>query len=202
MATRRKESATAEIKTRLKETLRAKLEKAAKRRGVSMNSELVDRLEQTFAADDMLAAAEDRAYPEHLAPIVTLIGDVMRGTGERAMTDALPSDLARSWLDDPYAYDQAVQAVMAVLEAFRPPGDPHRLRDGTDATQHGFRRDRGLIVAAGTMTVVKSGRFIFETPDGKRHTKPAAEEIRRRLGPELIERIQVPEWPTKDGGKQ
>jgi hypothetical protein len=29
----------------------------------------------------------------------------------------------RPWLNDPYAYDQAVQAAVKVLEALRPPGE-------------------------------------------------------------------------------
>src|SRR5262245_26020289 len=45
---RRKQAARADIKIRMKEPLRAKIEAAAKRRGVSMNAEMVSRLEQSF----------------------------------------------------------------------------------------------------------------------------------------------------------
>ena len=45
----RKQSATVDLKVRMKEPLRSALERAAKQRGVSMNAEAVDRLEKSFA---------------------------------------------------------------------------------------------------------------------------------------------------------
>src|SRR5262245_37633013 len=59
---RRKQAARADIKIRMKEPLRAKIEAAAKRRGVSMNAEMVSRLEQSFqkeGASDELQMAVD-----------------------------------------------------------------------------------------------------------------------------------------------
>ena len=46
----RKQTAIVGLKVRLREPLRKKLEMAAKKRGVSLNAELVNRLEQSFAA--------------------------------------------------------------------------------------------------------------------------------------------------------
>lgn len=48
----RKKSATIDLKVRMKEPLRAKLERAAKSRGVSLNAETVDRVERSFLAQD------------------------------------------------------------------------------------------------------------------------------------------------------
>lgn len=49
---KREQSATVDLKVRMKEPLRADLERAARRRGVSMNAEAVARLEQSFLRDD------------------------------------------------------------------------------------------------------------------------------------------------------
>lgn len=50
----RAKSATIDIKVRMKEPLRAKLEKAAKERGISLNAEAVDRLERSFQTQAVL----------------------------------------------------------------------------------------------------------------------------------------------------
>jgi hypothetical protein len=49
MATR---TQRADIKIRLTEGLRSKIEKAAKQRGVSMNAEMIERISRTIAKDD------------------------------------------------------------------------------------------------------------------------------------------------------
>ena len=49
--TARKQTAIVGLKVRLREPLRKKLEVAAKKRGVSLNAELVDRLERSFSAE-------------------------------------------------------------------------------------------------------------------------------------------------------
>ena len=55
---KRKQTAIVGLKVRLREPLRKKLEVAAKQKGVSLNSELVSRLDGSFAAD-----ALEQAYP-------------------------------------------------------------------------------------------------------------------------------------------
>jgi hypothetical protein len=52
MALARKPSATIQLKVRMKEPLRAKIERAAKRRGISLNSEIVDRLSLSFQKEE------------------------------------------------------------------------------------------------------------------------------------------------------
>jgi ABC-type lipopolysaccharide export system ATPase subunit len=47
----RKQSALVGLRVRFREPLRKKLEVAAKKRGVSLNAELVDRLERSFSAE-------------------------------------------------------------------------------------------------------------------------------------------------------
>ena len=56
----RKPTAIVGLKVRLREPLRKKLEMAAKKKGVSLNAELVARLEESFLGDGLL---------ERMAPI-------------------------------------------------------------------------------------------------------------------------------------
>jgi hypothetical protein len=55
--TRRNQSANIQISTRMKESLRSRLERAAERRGVSMNREINVRLECSFADEDAVIAS-------------------------------------------------------------------------------------------------------------------------------------------------
>lgn len=48
----RKKSDTVQLKVRMKEPLRARLEKAAKARGVSLNTEAVERMERSFQREE------------------------------------------------------------------------------------------------------------------------------------------------------
>jgi hypothetical protein len=57
-AMRRKASAYVQFKARMKEELRAKLERAAKEHGVSINAELVRRLEASFTQESVEALVE------------------------------------------------------------------------------------------------------------------------------------------------
>ena len=50
----RKQSATVDLKVRVKEPLRAALERAARQRGRSLNAEIVQRLERSLQDEDIL----------------------------------------------------------------------------------------------------------------------------------------------------
>jgi hypothetical protein len=49
---------------RMREPLRKKIEQAAKSRGVSMNSEVVARLEQSFQTEDIVAGVREQVREE------------------------------------------------------------------------------------------------------------------------------------------
>ena len=126
---RRAQSETVQIGLRVKEPLRARLEEAARARGVSVNAEVVRRVEASFEQDrwiesvfgsedvfrlmQAVAAAMNRAGGR--AAVLATIANLWRRTGQR-----IP---AATWIDFPYAYSQAVQAATRVLEALRPPGE-------------------------------------------------------------------------------
>ena len=113
---RRKKSATVQLKLRIKEELRSRLEKAAKTRDVSMNAEIWERLEKSFEF-------EDRFGGTLVADLLESIGAAMRSTGEHGAffaTYQIQKD--GKWLANPYAFDQATKAAMTVIEAHRPSG--------------------------------------------------------------------------------
>ena len=113
---RRKQSATVDLKLRVKEPLRAAIERAARHRGISMNAEMVRRLEQTTQRDERLGGPR-------VASILETVATAMRTTGEHgAFVATSKRHHEGAWLDHPYAFDQAVKASQAVLEAFRPDG--------------------------------------------------------------------------------
>jgi hypothetical protein len=63
---KRDRTALADVKTRLREPLRAKLERAARHNGVSMNAEICARLERSFQQQEEFGGPEGRERA-HLA---------------------------------------------------------------------------------------------------------------------------------------
>jgi hypothetical protein len=117
MSPKRAQATTVGLKLRMKEPLRAAIERAAKRRGVSMNSEINDRLEEAYAKVDALGGPR-------LSEIIKAIAQAMRMAGSIAASDATGDDTGKAdWLKQPYPFNQAVSAVLAILDAIRPPGD-------------------------------------------------------------------------------
>jgi hypothetical protein len=57
---KRSKTAKADIKIRLLEGLRSKIERMAKRRGVSMNAEMIERLESAYALEENFNRIVDR----------------------------------------------------------------------------------------------------------------------------------------------
>jgi hypothetical protein len=110
----RGKSARAQVPLRIPEVQRARIEKAAKARGASMNAEIVERLERSFELEDRLGGPR-------VAGILEVVGAAMQSTGHSAaMFAGVDRD---SWLGHPFCFDQAAKAAVAVLEHHRPPGE-------------------------------------------------------------------------------
>ena len=112
----RKKTAKAQVPLRIVETLRARLEKSAKSRSVSMNAEIIERLERSYEIEDRLGGPQ-------LIVLMETIAAVMKSTGERAgfyETGKLTN--WGEWLALPYSFDQATKAAITILEHHRPPG--------------------------------------------------------------------------------
>lgn len=94
----------------------AKLEKAARERASSLNSEVVERLDNSFTLADMGGPKLER--------LLKLVAEAMRQAGEHGSFHATRNPGADgAWMQHPYAYDCAMKAAIAVLERFRPPGE-------------------------------------------------------------------------------
>ena len=63
----RKKSDTVDSKVRMKEPLRNQIEKAAKSNGVSMNAEMVRRIQESFGDEDVvLRTLKALGYDKHI----------------------------------------------------------------------------------------------------------------------------------------
>jgi hypothetical protein len=106
-----------------KET-KKKLTDAANASGRSQSREAEFRLEQTFNSANTLFDALDLAYGRHWTGILLALAHAAQLTGTRGLAvNSWNFEGAEDWVMDPYAYDQVVKAVNAILEAFRPMGD-------------------------------------------------------------------------------
>jgi hypothetical protein len=84
----RSRKATIDLKVRMKEPLRAAIEKAAKARGVSLNRETVARLEKSF---HMEQAEESSLGGSEIAPLIRILGATVelleQRTGGKVLED-------------------------------------------------------------------------------------------------------------------
>lgn len=112
-----KKSVRAQVGLRLRESLRSRIEKAARNRDVSMNTEIMERLHQSFDFEGRLGGPQVTLVVETIAAAMRSSG---RMAGFMATRQVSKED---EWLTIPYAYDQAVKAAITVLEAHRPEGE-------------------------------------------------------------------------------
>ncbi len=105
----RKKSATIDLKVRMKEPLRAQIEKAAKQAGISMNAEIVGRL----IGDDRYSVFFERDR-----------GELVRLFAAAARTAELLGASKKSFRDDPDAYAIFECTVHEILERLRPQSPP------------------------------------------------------------------------------
>lgn len=106
----RKQSATAQLKTRLREPLRAQLEAAAKKRGVTLNAEIVDRLESSLKQEVRFGGPELERFA------LTLI-NVFEARGK-------PEDPPKGadWIRDKDCYVRGMFGVVEALCLMLPEG--------------------------------------------------------------------------------
>src|SRR4051794_27319867 len=107
-----------QINLRVPDDFRERLQAAAAERGVSVNKEITDRLQKTFDEDVRISLDGQTA---DLYAILRVVATAMELTGPTAGFMSTPTiDATKTWLNNSFAYDQAVQAAVTVLEAFRP----------------------------------------------------------------------------------
>lgn len=133
----RKKTAIVQLKVRMKEPLRAKIEKAAKSKGVSINSEIVDRLEQSILVKNAVsfffgeATTLDEAIILH--DYLMHIKVATSSTGER------PDFWTKYVKHAPFAFDDGDQSfdIDAMTDAIRPKVDERLMKVEADVKKKG-----------------------------------------------------------------
>lgn len=103
---RRKKSATVQLAARMKEPLRARLERAAKARGVSMNAELNRRLEESLTKEEAQIA---EFGGEHIYKNMKMLALAVQ---------LVEMKTKKKWLEDNETTSQATSAIYGLLGAF------------------------------------------------------------------------------------
>ncbi|MDJ0981194.1 MAG: Arc family DNA-binding protein [Kiloniellales bacterium] len=171
MAVQRKSKQRAQVGLRLPEDLRKRVEKAAKGQGVSMNAEIVSRLERSFMQDEETARAFGPDHTQQFLKLLAGCANVVEGvTGKPWMGPGGDQD----------TYRQVLIAWFGVLGAF---GDVF-----TERLREEALRD---LAAPGIQTAITTFRIagmsddqikdqLFGRPLGKatliRGKKPKSEE--------------------------
>jgi Arc-like DNA binding domain len=170
---------------RTTDEIRDMLAEAAKARGVSVNQEINDRIAASFDRQDIT----ERVLAPGLSGLMKLVTVAMQDAGQRAKASKegffglspMNIDDIRLWFHDPYAFDQAKQAVEAILEEFRPPGSPEPPAYEDAHFDAGMRRF-GHEYARKLLTDI-----IQNAPGG------LAELLRRDLDPALLRQLETTE---------
>ena len=110
--TRKKSDAVA-IQIRMKEPLRASIEDAASERGVSMNAEMVRRLEWSFIDDTARAMY---IHSEFGGPLNFALGEVIG-----RMAEDISGAAWAPWFNNPFVFREFRRALDVFLDALTPP---------------------------------------------------------------------------------
>ena len=152
------------------------MQHAATKSGRSLSQEVEHRLRRSFD--------EDRDLFERFGGRQNY--SLLRLVGASLATSINPNDSSATWLDDPYAFDQALQSVVAVLEAFRPPGDPE-FKDSNSPMMEAAAAIQGVERATRELQRLASwSDHLMIDPSGKIDVSAA---IKDGLGP-LTERLR------------
>jgi hypothetical protein len=105
--------------------LKERLEKTAAAIGRSQSQEAELRLERSFERQDLLPEVLGEAYPRPVAGLLLALGLVMTNAGLREYwARSMVFGFDDRWMDDPTSFDEALQGVVALLNAARPRGTP------------------------------------------------------------------------------
>ena len=104
---RRAQSDTVQLKTRMKEPLRAKLEAAAEEKGISLNAEAVQRLERSFFDEN--TAQYLLGFAAHSMMALRCLGDAVA---------KIEGETGRTWHEDWDTRQRVKAAFESILEVF------------------------------------------------------------------------------------
>src|SRR5690242_19460082 len=109
------------VTVRIRDDVRAALQKEADARGRSLSEEIEHRLERSLLDQRLAIDALDLIYGPRLNDVLLTLGKVMK-----RVTEYQPFYLLgelTDWFDNPWKFDQLVKAVSIFLERLRPPGE-------------------------------------------------------------------------------
>lgn len=111
----RPESATIQLKVRMKESLRRQIDSSARARGISLNADVVKRLEESFLP-------AERLFDEPILTVVAQLVGASFATGGQLAARRLghPEWKADEWMQDPSAFRSALTAAFAALAGLAP----------------------------------------------------------------------------------
>jgi hypothetical protein len=173
---------TVQINLRLKPELRDELQAAAGRNNSTVTKEITERLQASLDHELLFD-------PQFVSPktqgLIQLLASVMHTVGPVAgISSTHTAEGARSWFDDPFAYEQVFKAIALTLEALRPkrPQDYREPKGATPDLQ-------AMYSAIGSGLAMQVMREVagLEAPSGT--SAKRAPILRRELG-DLVERIQ------------
>lgn len=113
------------IAVRVSADLKTYLDNGAKANGRSLSQQAEILLEQSRRSGEQLFNTLDVVYGQDISGLLILFGAVMKSIGPIAYfsdTHSLDGPEIK-WMDNPYAFDQALNCVSLIFEAFRPPKD-------------------------------------------------------------------------------
>lgn len=163
--------------------LKARIQAEADARGITFNKEVNRRLHESLKASD--------DHDQTRVPGLLAIAVAMNAAGQAS---GLHSALAASgapgqWWNDPYAYEQAVQAANRVFEALRPDGKiaQPRLLAGKAAgiDFDAIAKHFGVGIANGVISEIASEQPTSTTAAAR------APKLRADLGDELVARLRT-----------
>jgi Arc-like DNA binding domain len=134
---------TVQINMRLRTSLRDRLQAAARANGVSVNAELVSRLERSFAKDAEFGSQEETNLARLIASAFTLGGQ------RAAKTMKHPEWTPAEWMVEPSCYEAAMEAVLSALQAAQPVRYTSKHPETAVREQHAKLHNWAARVAAG-----------------------------------------------------
>jgi hypothetical protein len=128
------------------------LQHAADSSGRSLAQEVEFRLELSLQADEI------NEHGDGPLAIVEMVARAMlkAGEGARYLSSSGRAPFGGDWADDAYAFDQAFQAAILVLEALRPDGptEPTGYALGLEQVEPGSGKQGGRLTAASIIEAV------------------------------------------------
>jgi TraY domain-containing protein len=170
-----------------------RLDAAATEAGRSLSQEAEFRLERSFERQDLVADVLELAYGPRFAGILVLLAEISHVGRFAGFVSGKTFEASENWLNDPFAYDQAVTAANLILEGLRPRGDPRRLLKSRQGARNEILAALPATQVVFILEAIRDPGRDDKTPEWSAFKLPrlAAERerrVREMLGP-LIDRL-------------